>query len=335
MKYVEVGGERLSAVGLGTWQFGAGEWGYGNEYATTTAPRIVARALDLGMNLIDTAEVYAFGRSERIVGSAIAGRRDEVFIATKLFPAVPVDPVVQRRVRGSLRRLGVDAIDLYQVHWRNPLVPLQTTMTALSRVQREGLVRHVGVSNFSLADWQAAETELGGPVFSNQVKYSLVDRKPERGLLGWAQANDRLVIAYSPLSQGLLSGRYGADHLPRGMRSATAAFLPENIRRVEPVLKVLGEVADAHSVTSAQVALAWLLARPNVVVIPGASSVEQLEANAAAADISLTDSEVKALTEASDAFAPIRGAAAVPAVARVRAEQVGDRLRRTLEGLRN
>jgi aryl-alcohol dehydrogenase-like predicted oxidoreductase len=333
VKYVEAGGVRISAIGLGTWQFGSGEWGYGSTYATDTAPRIVRRSLDLGVTLFDTAEAYAFGRSERILGEALGDRRSDAFVATKLFPLLPFDPIVASRARGSLRRLGIDTIDLYQVHWHNPVVPVRATMSALAALQRSGVIRHAGVSNFSLAQWQEAETALGGPVLSNQVKYSLIDRGPERELVPFARDHDRLVIAYSPLSQGLLSGRYGPDHLPGGLRSGTAAFLPDNVRLLAPVLDVLREVAAAHDATCSQVALAWLIRRPNVVVIPGASSVEQAEANAAAADLDLSDDEDAALTAASDAYRPVRGMAAAPAMARVRAERVAGRVRRAFDGM--
>src|SRR4051794_35251022 len=110
MRYVEVGGARVSAIGLGTWQYGSAEWGYGRDYADTTAVDITLQALDLGLNLIDTAEIYGFGRSEHIVGRAIEGRRDEAFIATKVFPVLPLGPVVQQRARASIRRLGVDHV---------------------------------------------------------------------------------------------------------------------------------------------------------------------------------------------------------------------------------
>jgi aryl-alcohol dehydrogenase-like predicted oxidoreductase len=333
VKYLEAAGARVSAVGLGTWQFGSGEWGYGSTYASETAPQIVHRSLDLGVRLFDTAEAYAFGRSEEILGRALGDRRSEAYIATKLFPIAPVDPVVTSRARGSLRRLGVDVIDLYQLHWPNPVVPLRATMSALGGLQRNGLVRHVGVSNFSLAQWQRAEAGLGGPVLSNQVKFSLIDRAPERDLLPWAQANDRLVIAYSPLSQGLLSGRYDPDHLPTGLRAGTPPFLPDNVRLLAPVIDVLRQVAQAHGATCSQVSLAWLLRRPNVVVIPGASTVEQAEANAAAADLELSDEEDAALSAASDGFHPVRGTAALPALVRVRAERAAARVRRAVEGL--
>ena len=333
MKYVEAAGLRLSAIGVGTWQFGAGEWGYGSNYAEEVAPAIIERSLDLGVNLVDTAEAYAFGRSERIVGKAIADRRDDVFVATKLFPILPFDPVVSNRAHGSARRLGVEEIDLYQVHWPNPVVPVKATMRALAALQREGLVRNVGVSNFSRDKWAEAEADLKGPVVSNQVRYSLVHREPEEEILPYAQANDRIVIAYSPLGQGLLSGRYDADHLPSRMRATSSAFLPENLAAATPLLDALKEVAASHGATNTQIALAWLIRRKNVVVIPGASSVAQAEANAAAADIELSDDEDARLVEASDRYAPIAGFSAMTRLAQMRAERAASRVRRAVGGL--
>ncbi|MCZ7526479.1 MAG: aldo/keto reductase [Acidimicrobiia bacterium] len=316
MRYIEVGGVRVSVVGLGTWQFGAREWGYGEDYAQREARAIVERALDLGVNLLDTAEMYAFGRSERIVGEAVRGRRDEVLLATKIFPVLPLASIVERRARASLVRLGVEAIDLYQVHWPNPVVPIGTTMEGMRRLLDAGLIRHVGVSNFSLTGWQAAERALGGSVLSNQVAYSLAHRGPERALLPWAQATDHLVIAYSPLAQGLLSGRYDTGHLPRGVaRRTNPLFLDDNLERARELVETLQEVARAHDASPAQVALAWLLRRPNVVVIPGASSVAQLEANVAAADLELDDDEDARLTDASDRFHPRRGPGTLPGLA--------------------
>ncbi|HEX2850824.1 MAG TPA: aldo/keto reductase [Acidimicrobiales bacterium] len=319
MRYVDVGGAHLSVIGLGTWQFGSREWGYGTEYAEHTAVDIVHRALDLGINLIDTAEIYAFGRSERIVGRAIAGRRDEAFVATKVFPVAPLAPVVQQRAVASADRLGIDTIDLYQVHWPNPLVPIRWTMAGVASLLRTGVVRHAGVSNFSLAQWKEAERSLGGPVLSNQVSFSLAQRGPDRELVPWAQENGRLVIAYSPLAQGLLSARFDSKTPPPGgVRAGNPLFLPENLERAQPLLDALREVAVAHGATPAQIALAWLIRKPNVVAIPGASSVAQLEANAAAADIDLSDDEHRRLTEASDAFSPIGGPRAAVQLAKAR-----------------
>ncbi len=317
MKYVDVGGAKVSAVGLGCWQFGANEWGYGTEYADHEAGAIVNRALDLGITLVDTAEIYGFGRSERIVGRALTGRRDGVFLATKILPVFPVRPVVIRRLQGSLRRLGVDSVDLYQLHQPNPVVPLSQTMPAFATLLEQGLIRHAGVSNYSLPRWQRAEEALGGPVLSNQVRFSLVDRRPEQDLLPWAQAHDRLIIAYSPLGQGLLSGRYDADHRPTGkVRTNSPLFLPENLRRAAPLIEALRQVAEAHQATPAQVALAWVIRRPNVVVIPGASSLAQAESNAAAADLELTDDEDAALVAGADAFSPLPTREAVSQLAR-------------------
>jgi aryl-alcohol dehydrogenase-like predicted oxidoreductase len=317
MKHVEISGARMSAIGLGTWQFGSMEWGYGAEYAEHGAVAIVHRALDVGITLFDTAELYGFGRSERILGRALEGRRHEAFVASKLFPLLPVAPVVLHRARASVRRLRIDALDLYQIHQPNPLVPLSATMPAFAQLLDEGVIRHAGVSNYSLARWQAADRALGRPVLSNQVHFNLVDRRPERELLPWAQANDRLIIAYSPLAQGLLSGRYGPDNRPTGLiRVTSPAFHPENLRRAQPMLDVLREVAANHGVTPAQVALAWLIRRPNVVVIPGASSVAQVEANAAAAEIELGDDEDGALVAAAEAFNPLGAGAVLPDLAR-------------------
>jgi aryl-alcohol dehydrogenase-like predicted oxidoreductase len=306
MRYVEVGGARVSAVGLGTWQFGSPEWGYGADYDSRQAGQILSRALDLGVNLIDTAEIYGFGRSEKIVGAALGTRRDEAFLASKILPVLALGPIVEWRAAGSLRRLGTDHLDLYQLHQPNPVVPLSQTMPAFAKLADEHKIIHAGVSNYSLARWQAAEEAYGRPVLSNQVRYNLLDRRPERDLLGWAKEQGRIIIAYSPVAQGLLSGRYDAVTRPPGtMRADSAAFSPEHLERVTPVVEILREVAAAHGATPAQVALAWLLRRPNVVVIPGASSVAQVEANAAAADLDLKDDEDNALTDASDNYQPL------------------------------
>jgi aryl-alcohol dehydrogenase-like predicted oxidoreductase len=294
LKYLESRGVRVSTVGLGTWQFGSTEWGYGSEYARGEAVKIVHRALELGINLIDTAEIYALGRSERIVGEAIKGSRDRVFVATKLFPiGLPLQ--VKARARASARRLGIGRIDLYQLHWPSPLFPPGATMPRMKRLVDQGVVSQVGVSNHSLRQWRAAERAFGGPLLSNQVQFSLLSRAPERELVPWAQANGRIVIAYSPLAQGLLSGRYLKEP-PQNFRRFRPAFRAGARARLAPLITALREIGSQHGATEAQVALAWLLRKPNVVVIPGASSVEQLEHNAAAADVELSDDEANRLT---------------------------------------
>jgi aryl-alcohol dehydrogenase-like predicted oxidoreductase len=308
MRFVEVDGKRLSAIGLGTWQFGSNEWGYGSEYANGVAGRLVERALDLGVNVIDTAEVYGRGNSERLVGQGIRGRRAEAFVATKIFPTTPTAAYIESRGRKSAYRLGIDVIDLYQIHKPNPIVPIGQQMEGMRRLQKAGIVTDVGVSSFSLARWRAAEQALGSPVLSNQVQYSLVARAPDAELVPYAQANDRMIMAYSPLGMGLLSGRYTSANPPKGsVRLNHPLYLPENLDRVQPLIEAVRSVADAHDATPAQVALAWVISHPNVIAIPGASSIEQLEANVAAADLELSADEIAGLTRASDAFTPPSG----------------------------
>jgi aryl-alcohol dehydrogenase-like predicted oxidoreductase len=226
---------------------------------------------------------------------------------------------VEQRAVASANRLGTRLLDLYQVHWPNPVVSDGTIMRGMSALQRVGLVGEVGVSNYPLARWQAAEEALGGRVLSNQVRYSLADRAPEKDLLPFAAGAGRVVIAYSPLAQGLLSGRYDRTSRPTNrVRAGNPLFLPENLDRASDLIGVLREVAAAHTASPAQIALAWVIRHPAVAAIPGASSIEQLESNVAAADIDLADDEYEALRAASDRFRPITGRAAVPAMARAR-----------------
>jgi aryl-alcohol dehydrogenase-like predicted oxidoreductase len=320
MRYLDINtAKKISVIGLGTWQFGSREWGYGDSYAGSEAKAIVRRALGLGVTLFDTAEIYGFGRSERILGEALGDDLESVFLATKILPVMPVAPVVEQRGVASASRLGARKLDLYQVHQPNPAVRDGTIMRGMRALQRTGLVDEVGVSNYSLKRWMAAETALGTRVLSNQVRYSLADRRPERDLVPYAQAHGRIIIAYSPLAQGLLSGRYDKATRPtNSVRANSALFLPENLERAAGLVGALRQVAEAHSATPSQVALAWLIRNPVVVAIPGASTVAQLESNVAAADISLTDEEYRALTDESSRFTPVTGAAALPRLVRNR-----------------
>jgi aryl-alcohol dehydrogenase-like predicted oxidoreductase len=300
----------VSVIGLGTWQFGSREWGYGPEYEGRTAA-IVQRALECGITLFDTAEIYGFGRSERLLAAGLGPEIGRVVGATKHFPVLPVSSVVQQRALASAARLGVRRLDLYQVHQPNPVVNDGTTMAGMRRLRGLGLVDRVGVSNYSLERWRAAEDALESPVWSNQVQYSLAHRGPEDDLLPYAAERGRVVIAYSPLAQGLLSGRYDAEHPPSGsVRRMSPLFLPENLERAAPLLATLREVAAAHDVSMSQAALAYLISHPNVVVIPGASGEEQVESNAAAAEVVLSESERTALAAAARDFQPLGGVAA-------------------------
>ncbi|MCW2811105.1 MAG: Aldo/keto reductase [Friedmanniella sp.] len=319
MKFLDVPGlGPVSRVGLGTWQFGSREWGYGDAYADGAARDIVARALELGVTLFDTAEIYGTGRSESILSAALGDRRSEVVVASKLFPVAPFPPVIKRREAGSARRLRLDRIPLYQVHQPNPLVPDSVIMRGMRELLDGGRISAVGVSNYSLDRWRQADAALGRPVVSNQVQFSLARSAPLADLVPFAERENRMVMAWSPLAQGLLGGRYGPDNRPGGIRATNPLFGTENLRRVAPLLDLLREVATAHQARPAQVALAWLLALPQVVVIPGASSVEQLEFNVAAVDLDLSEDEVARLTAAARAFTPVSAARTVVDAVRAR-----------------
>jgi aryl-alcohol dehydrogenase-like predicted oxidoreductase len=306
MRYLRVdSGKEISKIGLGTVQFGSSAWGYGADYDEKESHAIVRRAVDLGINLFDTAEIYGSGRSEQILGQAIANMRDSVFLATKLWPVLPAASLVRQRALASARRLGVTHLDLYQVHWPNPLIGDSAIMSGMRSLQVEGTVGDVGVSMYSLRRWRTAEDALGGRILSNQVGYSLVARSPELDLLPFAEDNGRVIIAHSPLAQGLLSGRYHeTGRSLNRVRSGNPAFYAENLDRTKDLLGLVREVADGHRASPAQIALAWVIRRTAVVAIPGASSVRQLEENVEAAEIDLADDEYQALTEASAQFCP-------------------------------
>ena len=306
MKYLEVDGVgRVSRIGLGTWQFGSREWGYGDDYAEGAARDIVQRARALGVTLFDTAEIYGSGKSERILGEALGDERADVAVASKVFPVVPFPPVVRQREQASARRLQLDRMPLYQIHWPHPLVPDSMIMPGMRSLLDDGSIGAVGVSNYSLGRWRKADAALGRPVVSNQVPFSLAHPQALDDLVPFAERENRIVIAYSPLAQGLLGGRYGLDNRPGGVRAMNRLFGTENLRRVEPLLQTLRDVASEVDAKPAQVALAWLINLPGVVAIPGASSVEQLEFNVAAADVELSAAAQNALTAAARAFRPV------------------------------
>ena len=305
MKHLSVDGlGPISRVGLGTWQFGSSEWGYGAGYANDEARLIVRRALELGVTFFDTAEIYARGRSERILADALGDDRNQVVVASKIFPVAPFPPIVRNRARGSAERLQLQTIPLYQVHQPNPVVRDSVIMSGMRDLLDDQKIAAVGVSNYSLKRWQTADSALGRPVVSNQVQFSLARSAPLQDMVPFAEANDRIVIAYSPLAQGLLGGKYGPTNRPGGVRSLNPLFGAENLQRISPLLDTVRDIAATHDATPGQVALAWLLAQPRVVVIPGASSVEQLESNVEASDLELRPDELEALTAAATAFRP-------------------------------
>jgi aryl-alcohol dehydrogenase-like predicted oxidoreductase len=306
MKYLDVDGVgKVSRVGLGTWQFGSREWGYGDDYAAGPAHDIVHRARALGVTFFDTAEVYGLGKSERILGAALGDERDQVAVASKIFPVAPFPVVIKQRERASARRLQLEHIPLYQIHQPNPVVPDSVIMPGIRDLLDSGAIGAAGVSNYSLSRWKQADAALGRPVISNQVHFSLAHPGALDDLVPFAEQENRVVIAYSPLAQGLLGGKYGVHNRPGGVRAVNRLFGTENLRRIEPLLQTLRDVAKDVDAKPAQVALAWLISLPNVVAIPGASSVEQLEFNVAAADIELSVDSRDALTDAARTFRPV------------------------------
>jgi aryl-alcohol dehydrogenase-like predicted oxidoreductase len=201
--------------------------------------------------------------------------------------------------------LRLERIPLYQVHQPNPVVPDSVIMPGIRDLLDRGAIGAAGVSNYSLSRWKQADAALGRPVISNQVHFSLAHPGALDDLVPFAEQENRVVIAYSPLAQGLLGGKYGVDNRPGGVRAVNKLFGTENLRRIEPLLQTLREVANDVDAKPAQVALAWLISLPNVVAIPGASSVEQLEFNVAAADIELSTESRDALTAAARSFRPV------------------------------
>jgi aryl-alcohol dehydrogenase-like predicted oxidoreductase len=340
---------RISKIGVGTWQFGSPEWSYGERYAGPEARAIVRRALELGVTLFDTAEIYGFrmppaavralvrgvaitdparasgfGRGEQILGEALGAagheERAAAVVATKFYPTAPAGASVTSRARASAERLGTSRIDLYQIHQPGRLGRPGPVLRGVRALQQAGAIGEVGVSNASLRRWRAAEQIMGARVLTNQVEYNLVTRAAEADLLPFAAAEGRVLIAYSPLAQGFLSARYDAANRPTNpARADGRLFQPENLGRAAPLFSLLREVAVAHDATPAQIALAWVLHHPAVVAIPGAASIGQLESNVAAAGIDLSDGEYQALRSASDAFQPAAGPQSGPDRVRSRA----------------
>jgi aryl-alcohol dehydrogenase-like predicted oxidoreductase len=301
MQYVTADGlPPVSKVGLGTMRFGEKTFDPG------LARALVRRALELGITHFDTAEAYGWGRSERLLGEALAaeGVTDAV-VTSKYGPLLPLPAVIERHARASRGRLALPQIRLYLLHMPNPLFPRRVIMRGFGRAQQAGVIGAAGVSNHSLSQWQAAEDALGHPVAANEVLLNLLHRGPLDDLVPWAARHRRLVITASPLGQGMLTGRYDHDHPPAGLpwprrlalRHSALRPTQANLRRLGPLLEQLRATAARHGATPAAVALAWAISHDPVVVIPGASSISQLEANAAAADLTLSPDERQALAD--------------------------------------
>jgi aryl-alcohol dehydrogenase-like predicted oxidoreductase len=297
----------VSSVGLGAWSWGASQvWGYGKRYGRREVEDAWWRSIEMGVNLVDTASVYGNGESERIIGDLLSRTEEDMVVATKFFPIHLLSRSVRGAAERSLRRLGLQEVDLYQVHWPSPLMSLRGTMREMERLVREGKVRHIGVSNFNVEQLEAARSYLSREdVVSNQIQYSLVHRKPERvGMIDHARKEGVTIIAYSPIAMGLLTGKYSVGNRPGGIRRWNRKFSRRGLRQVAPFLAVLREMADPECGTMAQASLAWLLRDPNVVVIPGAKNPRQAVENAGAAACNLPDDKMRTLEDAYKRYVP-------------------------------
>ena len=265
------GGETIPVLGQGTWRMGEDKSKRQSEVAA------LRTGIELGMNLIDTAEMYADGGAERVVGEAIAGRRDQVFVVTKFYPQNATRERMAAACDRSLRRLNTEQIDLYLLHWRGD-VPLRETLAGFEDLLEAKKIRYAGVSNFDVDDMEELARIKGGleRIVTNQVLYNLERRGIEWDLVPWMRKRRRPIIAYSPVEEGLLTHPH-------------------------PLLK---RVAERHDATPAQVALAWVIRDDGVIAIPKAADPKHVRENRGAADIKLTKRD---LDELDESFPPAEG----------------------------
>ena len=288
-------------IGLGTRQFGSRKWNYGSGHAQNMVRQILERANELGVNLINTTETYGFGASAKIFGAA-PGSQASVFLATSFLPLCHRSAHIEKRLRVTCKRFGVESIDLYQLNGLNPLANLGEIGLRLENLYDQGAIRSVGVRNFSVARWESFERSLSIPVFSNQIHYSLLSRKPELEQLPFALARGRVIIASSPLEGGVLATRYDSGNLPKDIPRLNRHSSIDALERMQPLLASLSKIAKSQGASMAQIALAWTISHPNVAVAPNASSVSQLEANVRAASLILTAAEIAELNAASELY---------------------------------
>ena len=280
----------VSALIMGTWQAGRQMW---VDIDDAESVRAIRCAIDNGVTTIDTASIYGDGHSERIVARAVGADRSRVVLATKVFANEMKFDQVLAACERSLTNLATDYIDLYQIHWPSGAfgsdrVPIEDTMQALVRLKEQGKIRAIGVSNFSAA--QLAEALKHGEIVSLQPPYSLFWRQLETDARPLCLERNLAILAYSPMAQGLLTGKFGPDHrFKRGdHRAKNRLFQPENLRRAHAALGKLEPIARRYDATLGQLALAWVMAQPNTCAIAGARNAAQVEQNAAAVRIELS-----------------------------------------------
>lgn len=287
-------GVLITPIIMGTWQAGKKMW-VGIEDAETT--KAIRAAFEAGITTIDTAEVYGDGHSEQIVAQALSDVREEVVYATKVFANHLKYEQVLEACDRSLKNLKTDYIDLYQIHWpagafNTEIVPIEETMSALLELKQQGKIRAIGVSNFSHA--QLEEIAQYGRIDSLQPPYSLFWRYVEREAMPYCIKHNISILAYSPLAQGLLTGKFERGHKfdPADNRAKNKLFQGENYERAQQALEKLRPIADRHHTSVGNLAIAWLIAQPKTQAIVGARNAEQAAANASSADIKLSADEL-------------------------------------------
>jgi len=293
---------QVSSIGFGTWPISGHGMGPVNEQKSADTIR---HALELGINFFDTADMYGFGYAEELLSRTLGEKRKEVVIATKvglewddagnLRRNLRPDYIVQA-CENSLRRLRLDHIDLYQLHWPDPDTPIEETMVALQKLVDAGKVRYVGVSNFSEAQLSEARKHL--PVCSNQIEYSMLERSPEEKVIPYCSQNDIGILAYKALGRGLLTGRYQKRPVfaEGDWRKDDPEFQEERFAEILDIVNRLKPIADSYGVTLSQLATAWVLRLPVVAsVIVGARQPEQLEESSRGALIDFKDEDLAAI----------------------------------------
>jgi len=295
-------------LGVGCWAWGDKRyWRYERDLGPNDVVEAFSAALDAGLDFFDTAEAYGAGKSEQLLGYLARRSGQPLVLATKYAPLRQRGgpPAIAKGLAASLKRMGLPHVDLYQLHWADrDEAPIDATMAAFAAAVHAGHARAVGVSNFSASELRAAHAALarhGVPLATNQVRYSLLDRSREvDGVLDACRELGVTLLAYSPLEQGLLTGKYTLDNPPPGPRAEAAQFTRDNVVAAQPVLRLLREIATAHRVEPAAIALAWLLAKPNVIPLAGATRGAQVTANAHALAAVLSAAEIAALDSATE-----------------------------------
>ena len=289
----------ISAIIFGGWQSGKAEWVGIDDNETIAAHRA---AFDSGITTFDTAEAYGKGHSEQILGQALGAKRDQIVIASKVFTDHMKHDLVIEACERSLKNLGTDRIDLYQIHWPagtfgTEAVPIEETMGALTQLKEQGKIRAIGVSNFSRAQLQ--EAAQFGRIDSLQPPYSLFWRQAASEAAAYCAENKISILAYSPLAQGLLTGKFGRGHkfAEGDHRAGNKLFSGENYERAQNALGKLRPLADKYGVTVGQLSLAWLIAQPQTNAIVGARNADQAVQNAAAGDVEIDEDDLEAIDE--------------------------------------